>query len=1835
MACHLLKNLVNKDLPFATKMISRKRIRHTRGYVTMRFRKLRLLLSLWACFSLAALLISFSCTKHRSANPVAPVGDPTVFITALSADPPLVDPGADSSAVTAMVVDAEGHPISGRTVEFTATLGTMEPQAVTDVSGAATAIYRSGSNDGVALLTASVGDAHRTVEIQVGLGTGMITAEPASLLADGISTSQITARMLEDDGQPRTNITVFFSTTCGQITSSAVTDGDGRAVATLTAPVGTADTTAYISVSTVQARGLAPDLPLDQRIRDRSAVGGQAAAAKGMAGAATAELGKVEFRGIRLSVVSEDTELSADGLSSTQLTATMTESSPPNEPVTGLPVTFTCDLGSVSPREVTTDADGAASATLTSGKNPGTANVWAQYRLLVVDSTTVTLRALSLTLTIGQPSLLADGQSTIEVTARLLNSDGNPVSGASLDFTADLGSISSPHTTGADGRATATLTSSTTPGTCHISASYGSGVSVTAEVEFSSYDLSLCSYPSSLLADGVDSSLITVVLRDGEGSPLADEMIQVSTDLGEIAPPTVVTDAGGNGQARLTSWASASDTQAVVTATFKGSSGQTMVTQRGVSLTVSSDPSAIVANGTSQATITATLQEATSGLPLASRKIIFGTNLGTITEEVLTNSWGQAEAVLSSDLSAGTATVTARYGPSLQYSTPVEFLPTDVSGISLESEFDQLLADGEGQSIVTATVTDADGQPLENVAVNFSCDAGSIDETAVTDQSGQAQAAYIGPVASIDQTVTLTAIVGTLQDEIQVALLGVTFSVQVGDEEVLADGLSGTEVVAQVRETTSGLPLVGRTISFRCFNDLDGDGVQDGGEVGLGQIDAQSVTDASGQARATLLSQASGQDLEATVRAETEAGLAAVDTLTMIGLVLEMTADPASIVANGVSTTTVSATLRENNRGYGVAGKSIQFTTNLGELAESRGTTDEIGQVAVILMSSTSSGAAQISASYGNTITGSTAVNFTAVEAAEIQLAPETESLLADGVDATALNVVVTDADGNPIADLPVSFESTVGSVPSPVTTDEQGQASAVLTSVPAESDTVATVTATAGSISQTAEVTLRGVSLELSCYPGSLLADGMSSAAVTALYKESTSGQPLQGETISFLSFEDQDDDGLLDGGEALLGTVTSEATTDASGQAVAAFVSPADSDYRVATVRAVTSGGVAHSATIPIYGVRLDLAAGDSSITANGSSTTEVVAFLTAYDGGGASGPIESKTIVFSTNLGSLSPESGITGSTGQVHTTLTSSSYPGTALIQAACGEDISKTIKVVYTASVPDSIMLSAEPAVLPADGVSTSQITANVIDANHNPVSDGTLVSFQTSAGMITESDVTAGGVAQAILTSCTTPGQVTITASAARPDSGEITSSPLLLTLTSDQAASIALSAEPDTIRADGSSTTTLTALVLGPYGNPVTVGMEVNFQTSLGSITPYAFTNEDGVAQAVLTSETTTGMAVVTASATGASAHAEIHFISGEASNIVMVAVTDDSIGVQGSGDNETATLTFEVRDDTGSPLDLSQQVAVDFEIVGPAGGGEFLEPTSDVTDAYGRVQTTLNSGTVAKTVKIKATIDSLSISSEAISIAIHGGPPDAAHFSVVPQYLNFAGWKTYGLENTVTAFVGDQYGNPVPEGTSVYFSTSGGIVEGSGNTNSLGQASVTLVSSSPLPVSTALDPSTEYTTDVSGYCDFTAPKNGDGQAIVFAQTVDRLGTAIWTNTRTIFSGDTGIFAVSPTSFAVANGGSQSFSFRVHDLNGNPLTAGTAIAVSATVGDLVGDVNMTLPDTQSSGWTQFSFLLMDDDAAESDPAQFCILTITVNSSNNGNASTVIMGTVD
>lgn len=302
----------------------------------------------------------------------------------------------------------------------------------------------------------------------------------------------------------------------------------------------------------------------------------------------------------------------------------------------------------------------------------------------------------------------------------------------------------------------------------------------------------------------------------------------------------------------------------------------------------------------------------------------------------------------------------------------------------------------------------------------------------------------------------------------------------------------------------------------------------------------------------------------------------------------------------------------------------------------------------------------------------------------------------------------------------------------------------------------------------------------------------------------------------------------------------------------------------------------------------------------------------------------------------------------------------------------------------------------------------------------------------------------------------------------------------------------------------------------------------------------------------------------------------------SGEAASIILDKVSPSNVGVRESGAPEVAQIVYQVQDSAGIPVDLDHAVKVNFIIGSSPGGGEFISPLSAMTSANGKAETNLFTGTIAGVVQLIAEVylGSDTVRSKPVAVAIHGGLPDLTHFSLAVEKLNFPGWHIYGLQDRITAYVGDKYGNPVKPETAVYFTTSGGIIEGSGFTDLLGQTSVALISAAPKPVHATLGP---------------------GFATVTGRTADEDENQIEAYAIVLFSG-LPILEISPVSVNVPNGGGQSFSYTVRDLNLNPLSEGTNISVSVEEGDVkaVGNTNLTLPDTQSPGWTNFAFSLID-----------------------------------
>ena len=332
----------------------------------------------------------------------------------------------------------------------------------------------------------------------------------------------------------------------------------------------------------------------------------------------------------------------------------------------------------------------------------------------------------------------------------------------------------------------------------------------------------------------------------------------------------------------------------------------------------------------------------------------------------------------------------------------------------------------------------------------------------------------------------------------------------------------------------------------------------------------------------------------------------------------------------------------------------------------------------------------------------------------------------------------------------------------------------------------------------------------------------------------------------------------------------------------------------------------------------------------------------------------------------------------------------------------------------------------------------------------------------------------------------------------------------------------------------------------------------------------------------------------------------------SGDPVSIFLSSISATEIGVKESGSIETARIEFIAQDSAGVPIDSNHIVAVHFSLGAGPGGGEFLSPAEVMTNNLGKAVVNLTSGIKAGTVQIVAKIylANSTITSLPVAVTIHGGLPDLAHFSIAPAMVNFPGYNIFGLQNTITAFIGDKYANPVRPETAVYFTTTGGIIEGSALTDPLGVGSVNLLSAEPRP---------------------NHPVFGEGFATITASTIDENSQVISKETVVLFSGVPQV-SINPTSINVPNGGSQSFTYYVGDQNGNPLAGGTGISVSVE-GEFVnaqGDLTVNIPDTQSPGWTQFSFLVFDtEDSSFTSP-----VTISIQSTGpNGSGLLTISGT--
>jgi hypothetical protein len=843
---------------------------------------------------------------------------------------------------------------------------------------------------------------------------------------------------------------------------------------------------------------------------------------------------------------------------------------------------------------------------------------------------------------------------------------------------------------------------------------------------------------------------------------------------------------------------------------------------------------------------------------------------------------------------------------------------------------------------------------------------------------------------------------------------------------------------------------------------------------------------------------------------------------------ITLVAGATSLMADGISSTTITAQLVTSTNAPAPDGTEVSFSTDLGRFntngaksitaAVSQGS----GMVTVPFISEAGIGGTATIVARVQSLTQSLQISLILPAppppppgpVVGLMLEAAETVLRADGASSTTITASVLTSTGDPAPDgTVVTFTTDLGRFTtggektfSAPTSQGTGTAVVPFISEPGVVGT-ATVVASVGNLSQSLQITFapltsptpppppppgRIVSINLTADPtASLLANGSSSTTLEALLVTLSGAPAPDGTVVTFTT----DLGRFTTTGLKTIRAVTKEGT----GTAVVPLISEPNvigTATVVATVAGLTQSiQISFALTPPptppptdIAGLTLSTA--NDSLVANGISSTTITAALITSTG--VSVP-DGVLVTFTTALGRFTSSgakstTARTGGGKALVPFISEEGVFGTATIVASAGA-VTQSIEVelLPPSPIPPSpgtivgIRLSAESNALVANGTSSTIITAELVTFTGNPAPDGVTVNFITDKGRFSTDNAktiaatTTGGTGKVLVPFISEAGVVG-TATVVATVSTIAQSIQIALTGAGDPD-QIILLADATVIPISG--TTVITAEVLDDQGNNVANGTAVHFATNLSGtgVTPVA-TTTDGVATATFSAGTSAGVATVTATSGSASASLSITILAGAAGSLEFVSADPILIGVRGSALPQKSTITFRARDVNGNPVVDGTQVT--FTLISGLGGGEAVAPTAAGT-VGGLASTVLTSGTVSGPVRVLAsiTIGTTTLTSSSANVSIAGGPPSGAHIGVAPAFRNIAGLVTQGIICPVTAIVGDRFGNPVPQNTTVSFFTNGGVVTPQGLTDALGNTpGVDIKTGPPTPhVGTATD--------------------------------------------------------------------------------------------------------------------------------------------------------------
>jgi len=507
------------------------------------------------------------------------------------------------------------------------------------------------------------------------------------------------------------------------------------------------------------------------------------------------------------------------------------------------------------------------------------------------------------------------------------------------------------------------------------------------------------------------------------------------------------------------------------------------------------------------------------------------------------------------------------------------------------------------------------------------------------------------------------------------------------------------------------------------------------------------------------------------------------------------------------------------------------------------------------------------------------------------------------------------------------------------------------------------------------------------------------------------------------------------------------------------------------VVTVNAA-AGGASASITVTIT---LGAASGSVNVVAVPATITAGdTASINATVRDGSGNLVAGAIVTFSVNnnnLASLSLASATTNSTG-VATTVLSGSAAGSVTVTAAVpslgGTSGQANVTINPIATVPTLTLTSTSSSIL-TNG--TTNVTA--VLSGFTPV-NGLVVTFTVSnpAAAYLQTSPTVTGSTLMVTTDATGAAVIAFHANnIATPIKVDASYATLSLTgtttitISSPPPDNVNLIANPASITVYG--TTTLSATVKG-NGQPVPDGTLVNFiisDSTFGSLSNTSGSTVGGVATTTFSAVGKAGSVTLSATAGSVSAPTTVTISPAATGSIQFVSAVPQVIGLLGSGQPATSTVTFAAKDVNGNPV--SDGTTVNFTMNGP-GGGSYIgsvypSQVASASTVSGTASVILHSGSTAGPVTIIASTavpGGGTISTSASQISIGGGVASATHFNLATSRFNLPGLVISNKQANITAYIADRFGNyNLLAGTAVSFYAEAGAIDRTGITDATGQ--------------------------------------------------------------------------------------------------------------------------------------------------------------------------------